>query len=86
VVLIVALMVGTSMIMVGYFMDFLRGYSIAIMVALAVFPILFLNEPIYPINIGSLITLLGTVLFVRFLRKYPRHEEQASHENDGQKD
>jgi Ca2+/Na+ antiporter len=86
VVLIGALMAGTSMILVAYFVDFLRGYSIAIMVALAVIPIVFLNETIYPINIGSLITLLGTVLFVRFLRKYPRHEEQASHVSDGRKD
>jgi hypothetical protein len=75
-----ALMVGPSMVLVAYFKDFSRGYFIAIMIALAVFLMLFLNEPIYPIIIGSLIALPGFVLFVRFLKKYPQHKVDLPHD------
>jgi hypothetical protein len=66
-----ALIVGPSMILVAYFKDFPRGYFIAILIALAVFLMIYLNRPIYPIIIGTLIALPGLVLFVRFLQKYP---------------
>jgi len=75
-----ALMVGPSIILVAYFIDFQRGYSIAIMMALAVFLMVYLNRPIYPIIIGILIALPGVVLLVRFLQKYPLRREEASHE------
>jgi hypothetical protein len=72
-----ALIVGTSMILVAYFRDFPRGYFIAIMIALAVFLMLYLNRPVYPIIIGLVIALPGAVLFVRFLQRYPLHREEA---------
>lgn len=75
-----ALFVGPSMIVVAYFKDFPRGYFIAIMIALAVFLMTYLNQPIYPILIGLVIALPGVVLFVRFLRKYPLHREEAERE------
>jgi hypothetical protein len=75
-----ALMVGPSMILVAYFRDFPRGYYIAVMMALTVFLMLFLNQPVYPIIIGILIALPGFVLFIRFLRKYPLHKEEARHD------
>jgi len=75
-----ALMVGPSMILLAYFIDFQRGYLIAIMMALAVFLMVYLNRPIYPIIIGILIALPGVVLLVRFLQKYPLRREEASHE------
>ncbi len=75
-----ALFVGPSMIVVAYFKDFPRGYFIAIMIALAVFLMIYLNQPIYPIVIGGLIALPGLVLFVRFLQKYPLRREEAPHE------
>ena len=74
-----ALFVGPSMILVAYFIDFTRGYFIAIMFSLAVFLTLYLNQPLYPIIIGILIALPGLVLLVRFLRKYPLHREGAPH-------
>jgi hypothetical protein len=75
-----ALIVGPSMILVAYFRDFPRGYFIAAMIALAVFLMIYLNQPVYPIFISMLIALPGLVLFVRFLRNYPLHREEALHE------
>jgi hypothetical protein len=48
--------------------------------ALAVFLMILFNQPIYPILIGALILVPGVVLFVRFVRKYPLHREEAEHE------
>ncbi len=75
-----SLFVGPSMILVAYFTDFQRGYYIAVLMSLAVFLMLYLNQPIYPILIGTLIVLPGLVIFVRFLRKYPLPHEGANHE------
>jgi hypothetical protein len=75
-----ALMVGPSMILVAYFRDFPRGYYIAVMMALTVFLMLFLNQPVYPIIIGILIAIPGFVLFIRFLKKYPLHKEEVPHD------
>jgi hypothetical protein len=75
-----ALIVGPSMILVAYFRDFPRGYFIAVMIAIAVFLMLYLNQPVYPIIIGILIALPGLVLFIRFLQKYPLHREEATRE------
>ena len=75
-----SLFVGPSMILVAYFRDFPRGYFIAVMIALAVFLMIYLNQPIYPIIIGILIAMPGVVLFLRFLKKYPLHREAAEHE------
>jgi Flp pilus assembly protein TadB len=75
-----ALFVGPSMILVAYFKDFQRGYFIAVMIALAVFLMIFLNQPIYPIIIGILIALPGCFLFVRFLAKYPLHKNEVTHD------
>ncbi|UCD08831.1 MAG: hypothetical protein JSU79_10820 [Dehalococcoidales bacterium] len=75
-----SLFVGPSMILIAYFMDFPRGYFIAVMMALAVFLMILLNQPIYSISIGILIAVPGIVLFVRFLQKYPLHEKSSDHE------
>ena len=75
-----ALFVGPSMILIAYFIDFPRGYFIAILFSLAVFLIIYLNQPVYPIVIGLLIALPGVVLLVRFLRKYPLRREDAPHD------
>jgi cytochrome c biogenesis protein CcdA len=50
------------------------------MMALAVFLMIYLNQPIYPIIIGILIAVPGVVLFLRFLQKYPLQREGAKHE------
>jgi hypothetical protein len=75
-----SLFVGPSMILIAYFTDFPRGYFIAVMMALAVFLMIYLNQPIYPIIIGILIAVPGVVLFLRFLQKYPLHREGEDHE------
>jgi hypothetical protein len=75
-----ALMVGPSMLLVAYFRDFPRGYLIAILMALAVFLMIYLNQPVFPIILGVLIALPGLALFIRFLQKYPLRREEAPHE------
>ena len=75
-----SLFVGPAMILIAYFMDFPRGYYIAVMMSLAVFLMILLNRPIYALIIGGLILLPGLVLFVRFLKRYPLPQERVSHE------
>ncbi len=75
-----SLFVGPSMILIAYFIDFPRGYYIAVMMALAVFLLIYLNQPVYGLIIGSLIALPGLVLFVRFLKAYPLQKGDAAHE------
>jgi hypothetical protein len=74
-----SLFVGPSLIVIAYFSDFLRGYYISILMALAVFLMILLNQPVYPVIIGGVIIVPGVVLLVQFLRKYPLHRE-AGHE------
>ena len=73
-----ALFVGVSMTVMAYFTDFSRGFYIALMASLAVFLMIYLNQPLYPILIGALIILPGLVLFVRFLRAYPLPGEASN--------
>jgi len=80
VALIGSFILGTSMIVIAYFSDFPRGYYIAIMMALAVFIMIYANKPIYAIIIGALIILPGVVLFVRFLKKHPLADEAGRNE------
>ncbi len=72
---IAALIVGISMIVIAFFLDFTRGYYIAVLMALAVFLMILLNRPVYPIMLGGLVFLVGLVIFVRFLRAYPLRRE-----------
>jgi len=73
-----ASLVGPSMVVVAYFTDFPRGYFIAVLIALAVFLMIYLNQPIYPIVIGGLIALPGIILLVRFLQTHPLPPREAS--------
>jgi len=66
-----SLFVGPSMLVIAYLVDFPRGYYIAVLMALAVFLMIYINQPIYPIVIGGLIIIPGLVLFIQFLKKYP---------------
>jgi hypothetical protein len=79
VALIGALIVSIGMLLVAFSTDFPRGYYIAIMMSLAVFLMIYINKPLYPILIGALIFIPGIVLFVRFLKRYPLHREGDSH-------
>jgi hypothetical protein len=75
-----SLMVGTSMIVSAFFSDFPRGYYIAVLMALAVFLMIELNQPVYPLIIAGLIILPGLVLLLRFLKTHPLHSQDGSHE------
>ena len=75
-----ALFLGPSMILIAYFNDFPRGYYIAILMTLAVFFMILLNQPIYAVILGLAILLPGLILFFRFLQKYPLHREGAENE------
>ena len=75
-----SLFVGPPMILIAYFIDFPRGYYIAVMMSLAVFLMILVNQPIYAVVIGGLIVLPGLVLFVRFLKRYPLPQESVPHE------
>src|SRR4030043_338092 len=66
-----SLFVGPSMLVIAYLIDFPRGYYIAVLMALAVFLMILINQPIYPVGISGLIILPGVVLFINFLKKYP---------------
>jgi hypothetical protein len=79
VALIGSLLVGTSMTLMAYFNDFPRGYYIASLASLAVFLMIWLNQPIFPIILGGLILIPGIVLFIRFLSKYPLPKQEAFH-------
>ena len=80
VALIGSLFVVVGMTLTAYFSDFPRGYFIAAMMALAVFLMIYLNQPVYPILIGALMIIPGAILFFRFLKKYPLPGEAGDHE------
>ena len=66
-----SLFVGPPMLVIAFMIDFPRGYYIAVLMALAVFLMILINQPIYPVVIGGLIIVPGVVLFISFLKKYP---------------
>lgn len=71
--------VGPPLIFIAYMTDFLRGYYIALLFALAVFLMIYFNQPIYPFIIGGVIIVPGLALFIRFLRMYPVPHADESH-------
>ena len=75
-----AAIAGFSTLVFAYFEDFLRGYYIALLMALAVFMIIYMNEPLYPIIFGFAIFIPGIILFIRFLIKYPLTDVETNHE------
>jgi hypothetical protein len=75
-----SLIVCVGMSVTAYFSDYLRGYYIAILMALAVFLIIYFDQPIFPALIGILIVLPGIMLLVRFLKQYPLPKEEGRYE------
>ena len=78
--LIGAMIICVSMTVSAHYSDFLRGYYIALLMAVAVFLILFLDRPIYPLIIGVVIVIPGIVLLVRFIRQHPLPSSEENHE------
>lgn len=66
-----SLIVGSSMIVISYFSDFERGFYISILMAIAVFLMIFLNRPMWPLIISLAIIIPGVVLLIRFITRYP---------------
>jgi hypothetical protein len=55
----------------SYFMDFTRGYVIAALYAFAFSGTVLLHNPIMFLMAGTIAVLMGVVVLIRFLRKYP---------------
>jgi hypothetical protein len=66
-----ALFVGPSMMAIAYFIDFPRGYYIALVMALGAFLMIWFWQPLIQVGAAFLILIPGLVLFVRFLRQHP---------------
>jgi hypothetical protein len=75
-----SLIVGSGMLVSTYFSDFQRGYYISLLMALAVFCMIYLNKPLIPILIGLVIILPGLVLLFSFLKRYPLNRDEAHRE------
>lgn len=72
---------GCMMLMFGlasYFTDYRRGYVIAVLYGLGFSGTTWLGNPMILLLAGGLIVLMGTVVFVRFLRKYPMPAQGAA--------
>jgi len=76
-----ALIVGTSMIVISYFREFMRGYYIALLMGCGFFFTLLLDKTIPMIIAGALILVPGLVLFIHFLRQHPLPPQEAMHDN-----
>ena len=66
-----AMFVGPSVALIAYFSDFLRGYYIALLMAVGVFLMIFLNQPVFLMVCAALIILPGIALFIRFVLPHP---------------
>jgi len=77
VAIITGMIVGPSMILIAYFLEFMRGYYIAFIMSLAAFSLVWFGEPVYLIAAGLVVIIPGVVLFIRFLRQYPLHRQEA---------
>jgi hypothetical protein len=74
-----SLFVGPSMLLMAYFTDYPHGYYIAVLMSVAVFVMIYRNQPLYPVLIGGLIVVVGLVSLASFLRKYPLTDKNVAH-------
>ncbi|MBN1371494.1 MAG: hypothetical protein JW987_06100 [Anaerolineaceae bacterium] len=72
-----AMFVGPSVALIAYFSDFLRGYYISLLMAVGVFLMIFLNQPVYLMVCAALIILPGIALFIRFVLTHPLPPAEA---------
>ena len=78
---IAALIVGVSVIVKSYFIEFMRGYYIALLMGCGFFLTLWLDSSL-PMIVAGLLTLSpGLVLFANFLRRHPLPPVEAQHGN-----
>jgi hypothetical protein len=66
-----AIFLAPGMLLIAYFADIPRGYYHAIVMALAVFLMILLDQAWWMVLGGLLILLPGLVQFIQFLQRYP---------------
>ena len=76
-----ALIAGTSMIVISYFKEFMRGYYIALLMGAGFFFTLLLDMITPMIVAGALILVPGLVLFINFLHQHPLPPQEVGHGN-----
>jgi hypothetical protein len=76
-----AFIAGTSIIVISYFKEFVRGYYIALLTGCGFFFTLLFDSTLPMIVAGALILVPGLVLFINFLRQHPLPPQEASHGN-----
>lgn len=69
---ICAAFAGVGTLVPAYFNEYLRGYYISVIVAAAVFTLVYIQQPVYLVAAGFAVMLPGLVLFARFLHEHPR--------------
>lgn len=74
-----ALIAGTSMAVISYFKEFVRGYYIALLMAAGFFFTLVFDTTTPMIIAGALILVPGLVLFINFLRQHPLPPREVHH-------
>jgi MFS family permease len=76
---VAALIAGMSVIVKSYFMEFMRGYLIGLLMGCGFFLTLWFDSTVPMIVAGALILLPGLVIFINFLRQHPLPPREASH-------
>ena len=76
-----ALIAGTSMVVLSYFREFMRGYYIALLMASGFFFTLLLDTITPMIVAGTIVLIPGLVLFINFLRQHPLPPQKVGNGN-----
>lgn len=66
-----ALFAGVGTLVPAYFNEYLRGYYISLILAVAVFAMIYAQQPVYLVIAGLLVILPGVVILARFLHDHP---------------
>ena len=81
--LFVGAYVGTAIALVAYFMDFSRGYYIALVYGITFALVEIFNTPAFLWIGGVLVIIPGVVLFVRFVRRHPLPPNEVTLDQPG---
>lgn len=74
-----ALITGTSIIVIAYYKEFLRGYYIGLVMGAAFFLAIWLDAPVFIAIAAVLVFLPGLILFFKFLQEHPLPPSEVSH-------
>ncbi|UCD37078.1 MAG: hypothetical protein JSW54_09605 [Fidelibacterota bacterium] len=76
---------AAGLVALGYWKEIRRyyGYAILLMLAVALGPLMDIPHPVYVSTAGSVITLAGLFILMRFLKTYPpADKKETTHVND----